>query len=471
MKKLIHSIIALMLSATVFAQAPQSFKYQAVARDASGEVIANQQVSFQISILQGSESGTTVYTETHVDSTNQFGLVTLEIGTGTTTDDFTAIDWGNDTYFIQVEMDATGGTSYTLMGTSQLLSVPYALHATTAESASSYTETDPLYSGSQAANITATDITNLGNLSGTNTGDQDLSSLTTQSALEDTATAIRADIPDVSGFISNETDPVYTVSEAANISATDIENLDNLSGTNTGDQDLSAVLSQSNSANAQIKNLTDPTDAQDAVTKAYVDDIKAQIEELQIAAGIKVGDIEGNVYNTVKIGTQKWMSENLLSTKYFDGTEIEGIYNYDNDPDLINKNGLLYTWEAVMNGEPQNNDIPSGVQGVCPSGWHLPSQAEFDILINFLGGEIEADNKLRTINWGTNSTNESGFSAIPTGYYNTLSEAIIMLTSYASYWTTTISGDGVGFTIHESFLGYSSSGSAGIGRSVRCIKD
>ena len=82
MKKLLYSIISLLLCATVFAQAPQSFKYQAVARDASGEVMANQQVNFQISILQSSESGTAVYTETHVDSTNQFGLVTLEIGTG-----------------------------------------------------------------------------------------------------------------------------------------------------------------------------------------------------------------------------------------------------------------------------------------------------------------------------------------------------------------------------------------------------
>jgi len=133
MKKLIHSFIILTISATVFAQAPQSFKYQAVARDASGEVIADQKVSFQISILQSSESGTAIYTETHVDSTNQFGLVTLEIGTGTTTDDFTGIDWGNDAYFIQIEMDASGGTSYTLMGTSQLLSVPYAMHARTVE--------------------------------------------------------------------------------------------------------------------------------------------------------------------------------------------------------------------------------------------------------------------------------------------------------------------------------------------------
>jgi len=250
MKKLLYSIIALMFSATVFAQAPQSFKYQAVARNASGEVIANQKVGFQISILQGSESGTTVYTETHVDSTNQFGLVTLEIGTGTTTDDFTAIDWGNDTYFIQIEIDASGGTSYVLIGTSQLLSVPYSLHAKTAENLTgTVTEADPIYSASQAVNITVTDITNLNNLSGTNTGDQDLSgkvdkvtgkSLSTEDyttaektklvaisgtnsgdqdiagitnnaqAIIDTASQIRADMPDVSGFISEEIDGSVT---------------------------------------------------------------------------------------------------------------------------------------------------------------------------------------------------------------------------------------------------------------------
>ena len=112
MKKTFTLFAAVLLTATVWAQTPQSFKYQAVARDASGEVIANQKLSFQISILNGSKSGTPVYTETHVDSTNQFGLVTLEIGTGTTTEDFTGINWSNGTYFIQIEMDASGGTSY-----------------------------------------------------------------------------------------------------------------------------------------------------------------------------------------------------------------------------------------------------------------------------------------------------------------------------------------------------------------------
>lgn len=135
MKRTLLFFLSLMLFAMVaIAQSPEAFKYQAVARDAGGQILANQSVSFQISILQGSASGTSVYSETHAATTNTFGLVNLEIGNGTVASgDFSAIDWGTDTYFTQIEMDASGGTNYQLMGTSQLLSVPYALHAKTAE--------------------------------------------------------------------------------------------------------------------------------------------------------------------------------------------------------------------------------------------------------------------------------------------------------------------------------------------------
>ena len=85
----------------------------------------------QIEILQGGISGTPVYTESFTPTTNTYGLVNLEIGTGTTSDDFTIIDWANDTYFIRTSIDVTGGSSYSVMGTSQLMSVPYALYAKT----------------------------------------------------------------------------------------------------------------------------------------------------------------------------------------------------------------------------------------------------------------------------------------------------------------------------------------------------
>jgi hypothetical protein len=197
MKRLSISFAAILIASLCFAQSPESFKYQAVVRNIDGSIVDDQSVSFQMEILVGSATGTAIYTETHTTTTNDYGLVHLDIGEGTSTDDFSSIDWGDDEYFLQVSIDLTGGTTYTILGASQLLSVPYALHAKTAAYLTgSITELDPLYSASEAANILAVDITNLGNLSGTNTGDQDLSTLATRSALTDSTLAVRSALSD-----------------------------------------------------------------------------------------------------------------------------------------------------------------------------------------------------------------------------------------------------------------------------------
>jgi hypothetical protein len=101
-----------------------------VARDAAGAILANKTIGIKISLLQTSASGTVAYSETFTPTTNQFGLFNLNIGQGTTTGNMANIDWSAGLYYIKVDMDANGGTTYTSMGTSQLLSVPYALYAT-----------------------------------------------------------------------------------------------------------------------------------------------------------------------------------------------------------------------------------------------------------------------------------------------------------------------------------------------------
>ncbi len=109
--------------------------YQAVVRDANNDLVTDTQIGMQISILQGAADGTAVYVETQTPTTNANGLVSIEIGGGTVVSgDFTAIDWSAGPYFIKTETDPAGGTSYTITGTSQLLSVPYALYAKKANS-------------------------------------------------------------------------------------------------------------------------------------------------------------------------------------------------------------------------------------------------------------------------------------------------------------------------------------------------
>jgi hypothetical protein len=133
MKNLILFAVAVLLTAGLFAQVPDSFSYQAVVRDGNGDIVVSQPVSFQLSIISGSVSGTVEYAETHSLTTNGFGLVTMPVGAGTVVSgDIATIDWGSAVHFIKVELDIAGGTSYTDMGTVQLLSVPYALHAKTA---------------------------------------------------------------------------------------------------------------------------------------------------------------------------------------------------------------------------------------------------------------------------------------------------------------------------------------------------
>ena len=125
MKKSIYIYLSFLLTLGMFAQAPQKMSYQAVIRDASNSLVVNSPVGMQVSILQGSPTGSAVFVETQTGTTNSNGLLTLEIGTGIlVSGSFALINWANGPYYIKTETDPTGGTSYSISGTSQLMSVP-----------------------------------------------------------------------------------------------------------------------------------------------------------------------------------------------------------------------------------------------------------------------------------------------------------------------------------------------------------
>jgi hypothetical protein len=116
--------------APIVNQAPQKMAYQSVVRNENNQIVANQNIGVKISIVEGSLTGTIVYSETHSVTTNTNGLFSLETGGGTPTiGTFSAINWGSGSHYIKSEIDLAGGTNYTLSGTSELLSVPYALYA------------------------------------------------------------------------------------------------------------------------------------------------------------------------------------------------------------------------------------------------------------------------------------------------------------------------------------------------------
>ncbi len=165
MKKLFTLLLAFSFATGIFSQVPEKMNYQAVIRDASNNLVTDQAVGMQISILQGTASGTAVYVETQTPTANDNGLVSIEIGAGNVeSGDFTTIDWTNGPYFIKTETDPDGGSTYSITGTSQLLSMPYAQHSKSAETVTGeITETDPVYGASVTSGIEANDIENWDN--------------------------------------------------------------------------------------------------------------------------------------------------------------------------------------------------------------------------------------------------------------------------------------------------------------------
>ncbi len=194
-----------------------------------------------------------------------------------------------------------------------------------------------------------------------------------------------------------------------------------------------------------------------------------------------VKDIDGNIYQTIKIGDQVWMKENLRATHYQKGDPIETteILNevitdedepayqwiYNGDPDIPEAYGRLYTWYAA-----------AGDRQICPEGWHIPSQAEWAQMIEFLGGDEEAGGKIKVKGYeyweepNTGATNESGFSALPSGGRNE-DGTFSGMGKYAAWWTSS-PGMFRNIEYNEPYtFRYYFYRSPYLGLSVRCLKD
>lgn len=213
-----------------------------------------------------------------------------------------------------------------------------------------------------------------------------------------------------------------------------------------------------------------------------------------------VQDVDGNNYDAVRIGNQVWMASNLKATHYADGTEIpQGTtystttaYRYcpDNNPQTVDKYGYLYNWPAVMHGESSSETIPSGVQGICPTGWHVPSDAEWTELVNAVESRVMYEESVAqalasndTSSWqvsydlgtpGQNPglNNSTGFTAVPAG--NCSSIGYFNFGSNAYFWSTTQYGSNFAYRqvmyYNDIFFGnlYSD---MNFGYSVRCLRD
>jgi uncharacterized protein (TIGR02145 family)/uncharacterized repeat protein (TIGR02543 family) len=178
-------------------------------------------------------------------------------------------------------------------------------------------------------------------------------------------------------------------------------------------------------------------------------------------------DRDGKTYGAVKIGKQTWMSENLN----YDA--VGNSWCYGDDEDSCGKYGRLYSWEAAMDGYGSSVANPSGVQGICPNGWHLPSNAEWDALVTAAGGTYDAGYKLKsTTGWNNynNGLDVYGFSALPGGY-RYFDGKFYSAGNNGNWWTATAYSNAYFRSMSSGYGVGESNGDKSYGYSVRCVQD
>ncbi len=497
MKKLfLFSFLLLTSSFLLNAQAPQGIPYQAIARNASGVAISNTAVKVRFSIRDSIATGAIKYQETHNPTTSALGLFSVNVGMGTVVSGtFSGINWGKNAKFLQVELNTTGGTTYTDMGTTQMMSVPYAIYSAnsgngmvggTAQGQMMYwngSEWMMVSPGSQGQNLTfCNGVPTWGPCPASNLPNVQTSPIT--SITSNGAAGGGLILSDGNGTVTSRglcwgTTPNPTINNTKSDDCAEASNFGSyLSGLNP----LTTYYVRSYATNS----------AGTTYGNQVVFSTAGQ------NGGDNLLDVEGNSYGTVTIGNQIWMRENLKVAKYRNGDQIPNLTNNrtawlgatsgassspDNNADNERNFGKLYNGYTVTDS-----------RGLCPAGWHTPTNHDWRILINYLDPNSDTTSpngnsagvKMKTTGsiqnffpylktgWWTDpncASNESGFSALPAGARNSSGYYDYQgILSYGSFWSST-STCVTNLSYSNCSLYLEGGSNLKTGYSVRCLKD
>ena len=563
---IVRIVLLLIFPLLGISQAPTKINFQSVLRNTNGEVVSNKAVNLKISILSGTITGTAVYIETHSKTTDVVGLISLQIGGGSVLSGvFGTINWGSSAHFIKLEADFSGGNSYVLLGTQELMSVPYALFA-------SKTDTSVLnltsrfstkLSGADTVSMSArinaksslsdTSLLNLTSRFSTKLSGADTVSMSARinakSSLSDTSLlnltsrfSTKLNKTDTSDMLFNYKTGLNNKLnwiDTTNMLSTYLRKADTLSLSDRINTKLSKTdtASLSNRINAKLNSTVfpyypglrkghimywngsiwvnlDPGTAGQVLKMSSADEpvpVWGTVSTTSVPAfspcGATISDIDGNAYNTVLIGAQCWTKENLRVRRYNNGTAIpfdatggaggssstwqnleigaHTIYAHDSvaTPSNLTKYGYLYNWYAAKGITKIGTILANDTLNICPSGWHVPTDAEWTTLTDELGGESVAGGKMksvRTFYWNspnTGATNESGFSALPGGYRNS-GGGFENIRSNAFFWSATEGVSSIAwnrdlfydqFYVKRNYFYFGVN--KAVGASIRCLKD
>ncbi len=556
MKKL-FTLLALIATTAIFAQAPQGFNYQATVRNSSGQLLLNQIVLVKFNILLNSTTGTLIYSETQTANTDDLGHIALVVGQGTaSTGTFSTINWGTGNYYLGIELNT--GAGYVIMGTTQLMSVPYALFSgnscnlclpTGANIGDVLSWNGSTWIATPAGNlnstsvstITATNVTSNSAISGgtvsSDGGNTIISkgvcwSSTINPTINDSHTNEGSGANNFTSTISNLTPgtnyyyrayitnsngtyygstyvlsipvtlPTVTTTEASFITTNSAVSGGNVTSDGGGTITARGVcwcvacgypatILDSHTVDGSgigsfTSNLTNLQGNADIWVRAYATNSAGtaygELVFVPTWAPNAVADFDGNLYSIVLICNQAWTKSNLNVTHYRNGDVIPQVTDptqwanlttgawcyYNNDPSNGAVYGKLYNWYAV-------NDP----RGLAPQGWHIPTDSEWTILTNCLGGESVAGGKMKelgTSHWtspNTGATNESGFTGLPGGYHR--NDGVYTGKNSYAYWWSSTEGDATGAWKRDanwnSVILYRNNYSKKDGYSIRCKKD
>lgn len=417
----------------VFAQsvslAPQAFNYQGLARDSSGNPLVNKTIGLRITISKSYGSDSIEYVETHQPTTNQFGMFAIHIGLGTPTfQTFADIPWWEGPQFFSVELDVSGGTNYSFIGTQQIVSVPYAMVAGALILQSGKVKYKVVPNGATVKTVELPcdpqpNVPNAGSNVVLSSGD--------------TSVVLSANSPDSNSVGTwskySHTGGSYSFSDIHDPNATFYGEIGN-----------SYVLSWT--IGTDCRDLTDQIDV-----------------TIQGGVGVAGSDFvdprDGQVYPTVHVDGVRWMAKNM---NYY----LPNSGYYQNDSvSYSDPYGRYYNWATATTS-------------VCPAGWHLPSLTEYNDLKSYIspsaGGNMKATG---TSYWdapNTGATNTSLFNAVGAGWSNSTFDNWAVFNEETYIWTATeddaFSAYAAELTSTSASLSFPS-WNKNKGYSVRCVED